>query len=77
MKFAHFGLFLVLMIGFGWIFVHPKPRGRPRRKPNPLTTDRERIMGGVVLGGALLKAQHDQRVRQQQPNQGPSPNNWW
>ena len=59
-KIVHFLLWVLIVPCFLWWRSHPKAktRTRARRGPNPLTTDRERIMGGVVMGGAVLKAEY-------------------
>jgi hypothetical protein len=59
LKWVHFALFVVLLAGLVWVYVHPKPSKSTRRGPNPLTTDRERFMGTAAVGGALFKAKWD------------------
>ena len=65
LKWVHAVLFLVAVVGLLWAYGHPAPRRRPKRPPNPLTTDQERLLGAAVIGGAMLKAHHDTRVRRQ------------
>lgn len=62
----HIVAWVVGLCGLVWWFTHPKPK--PKKKANPLTTDRERLMGAAVMGGVLLKSeiqQHHQGGQQQ------------
>jgi hypothetical protein len=93
-KIVHFVLLVLTAIALYWDFCHPSPKKykKPRRGPNPLTTDHEKLMAGVVVGGAVVKAelhryhkqqqqhynQQQQRPQLQQPQQLPkSPAQWW
>lgn len=48
------------IVGGVWMWVHPSPSKRRQRKarrgPDPMTTDKERLLGAAVIGGALLYA---------------------
>lgn len=61
LKVIHFVLWLVLFVGFAWIYVHPSPKKARRRGPNPLTTDRERWAATGLAAGAFIKHDLDQR----------------
>ena len=58
---------LVFLIGLVWVWLHPSPskrrQKRLRRGPDPMTTNKERLMGGAVLGGAVLKGAWEQQRR--------------
>jgi hypothetical protein len=63
-KIIHFGMWLVLLVGLVWINRNPSPKKKKKtRRHDPLTTDRERLMGAAVLGGALLKHEHEQKQK--------------
>jgi hypothetical protein len=63
-KYFHFGLFLVLFAGLVWMYLNPSPKKRKKvRGPNPLTTDKEKLLGAAVLGGALLKHEHEHKQK--------------
>jgi len=53
---AHVGAWLVGIAGLVWWYTHPKAKPGKARKPNPLTTDQEKLFGAALMGGALLKA---------------------
>jgi hypothetical protein len=61
LKWVHAAVCLVAVVGLLWVFAHPKPSRKAPRQPNPLTTDREKLMGAGVVGAAWLKTEVDRR----------------
>jgi hypothetical protein len=59
---VHVGAWLVGFAGLAWWYINPK-KGNKARRPHPLTTDREKLMGGALLGGVLLKHEWDVHER--------------
>ena len=56
-------MFIGGLVGLGWWYAHPKPgsgKAAPPRKPDPMTTPEEKLMGGALLGGAFLKHEWEQ-----------------
>jgi hypothetical protein len=89
-KWFHFVLIAILAVGLVWMYLHPSPSKRRQKRlakgPNPLTTDREKLIAGAVVAGAVVKhewqkherkldrivAQQDQIIRNQ-----PKPPPYW
>jgi hypothetical protein len=59
-KVLHFLLFIVFVGGLVWIYEHPT-RVKKARKPNPMTTNREKFMAGGLIGAAALKHEINRR----------------
>ena len=58
----HIAVWLLFIVGCGWWYTHPEPskkKAKAKRQHAPgFSDDKEAILGAIVVGGAVLKAEH-------------------